>query len=84
MSGAVSGLCLIVVVVEREGSGWERRWRGKGHTIIIVITNHHFLNLPILAHLAPEILVEGIEMILELRRVHLVLGVVGWVLVEIG
>lgn len=57
---------------------------GKGHTIIIIITNHHLLNLTILAHFAPEILVEGIEMILELRRVHLVLGVVGGVLVEIG
>lgn len=58
--------------------------KGRRRTIIIVITHDHLLNLPILAHLAPEVLVEGIEMVLELRRVHLVLGVVGWVLVEVG
>lgn len=57
---------------------------GSRHTIVVVITYDDLLNLPVFAHLAPEVFVEGIEMILELRRVHLVLGVVGWVLVEVG
>lgn len=52
-------------------------------TIVIIITNHHLLNLPILAHLAPEVLVEGIEVVLKLTGIHLVLGVVGRVLVEV-
>ena len=36
----------------------------KGHTIIIIITHNHLLDFPILAHLAPKILIEGIEMVL--------------------
>ena len=59
------------------------KW-GKKPTIIIIITHHHLLRLPVLAHLAPEILVEGVEMVLQLGRIHLVLGVVGRVLVEVG
>jgi len=51
--------------------------------IIIIIANHHLLDLTILAHLAPEVLVEGIEMVLQLRRVHFDLGVVGGVLVKV-
>ena len=53
-------------------------------TIIVVVTHHHLLRLPVLAHLAPEILVEGVEVVLQLARVHLVLGVVGRVLVQVG
>jgi hypothetical protein len=53
------------------------------HTIIIIITNNHFFNLAELAHLAPEVLVEGIEVILQLAGVHLNFGVVGRVLVEV-
>jgi hypothetical protein len=53
-------------------------------TIVIIIANHHLLNLAILAHFAPEILVKRIEMILQLAGIHLVLGVVGRVLVEVG
>ncbi len=53
----------------------------KGHTIIIIITNHHLLNLAILAHLAPKVLIERIEVVLKLTRVHLVLWVVGGVLI---
>lgn len=56
----------------------------KKRTIIVVITNDHLLGLPIFAHLAPEILVEGVEVVLQLARIHLVLGVVGRVLVEVG
>jgi hypothetical protein len=53
-------------------------------TVIVVITHDDLLDLAKLAHLTPEVLIEGIEMVLELRGVHLVLGVVGWVLVEVG
>lgn len=53
-------------------------------TIVIIITNDHLLRLAILAHLAPEVLVEGVEVVLQLGRVHLVFGVVGRVLVEVG
>jgi len=51
--------------------------------VIIIVTNHHLLDLAVLAHLAPEVLVECVKMILQLTRVHLVFGVVCWVLVQI-
>ena len=59
--------------------GW-----GEALTIVIVVANHHLLGLAVLAHLAPKVLVEGVEVVLQLARVHLVLGVVGRVLVEVG
>jgi hypothetical protein len=52
-------------------------------TVIVVIADDDLLNLAILAHLAPDILVKSIEMVLDLARVHLVLWVVGGILVEI-
>lgn len=52
--------------------------------IVIVVAHHHFLDLAVLAHLAPKIFIERIEVVLQLGRVHLVLRVVGWVLVEVG
>jgi len=52
--------------------------------IIIVIANHHLLDLAKLAHLTPEVLVEGIKVILQLTRIHLVLGIVRRVLIEVG
>lgn len=55
----------------------------KYHTIVVVVTHHHLLRLAVLAHLAPEVLVEGVEVVLQLARVHLVLGVVGRVLVQV-
>ena len=68
-----------------KGKGKMSRLRGKGkHTVIIIITDNHLLNLPELAHLAPEILIEGIEVILQLASVHFDFWVVGWVLVEVG
>lgn len=61
------------------------REQGKGElTIIVVVAYHHLLGLAILAHFAPKVLVEGVEMILQLRGIHLVLGIVGRVLVEVG
>lgn len=53
-------------------------------TIVIVIANHHLLRLAVLAHLAPKVLVEGVEVVLQLARVHLVFRIVGRVLVEVG
>jgi hypothetical protein len=52
-------------------------------TIVIVITNNNLLDQPILAQLAPDVLVKRIKVHLDLLRVHLVLGVVLRVLVEV-
>lgn len=52
--------------------------------IVIIITDNHLLNLAKLAHLAPKVLVESIKVVLQLAGVHLDLGVVGRVLVEVG
>ena len=58
-------------------------WAEGLRTIIVVVTHHHLLRLAILAHLAPKILVERIEVVLQLAWVHLVFGVVGRVLVQV-
>ena len=50
-------------------------------TIVVVITNNYFLDQAVLAHLAPEVLVESVKMVLKLAWVHLVLGVEGRILV---
>ena len=70
--------------IGKGGKEKEGEKKKKNHTIIIIITNHHLLHLAVLAHLAPEILIEGVEVVLQLAGVHLVLGVVGWVLVQVG
>jgi hypothetical protein len=57
--------------------------RGRMHTIIVIITDYHLFNFSKLAHLTPEILVERIEVVLQLTRVHLVLRIVCWILVEV-
>ena len=74
----------------RSWVGFGRRKEGRKRfiqntrTIIIIITHHHLLRLAVLAHLAPKVLVKGVEVVLQLARVHLVLGVVGRVLVQVG
>lgn len=65
------------------GGGLEKGNIGR-RTIIIIIAHDNLLNLSEFAHLAPEILVKSIKVVLQLRGVHLVLGVVGRVLVEVG
>lgn len=55
-----------------------------GLTIVIVIAHDDLFRLPIFTHLAPEVFVEGIKVILQLRGVHLIFGVIGGVLVEVG
>ena len=53
-------------------------------TVVVVVAHDDLLNLSVLAHLTPEILVKGVEVVLELLRVHLALGVVCRVLVQVG
>lgn len=60
------------------------RWGEGGLTVIIVVADDDLLELAILAHLAPEVLVEGVKVHLQLLCVKLGLGVVGGVLVEVG
>lgn len=56
----------------------------EGLTVVVVVAYYHFLDQAVLAQLAPDVLVEGVEVHLHLLRAHLVLGVVGRVLVEVG
>lgn len=57
---------------------------GVGLTIVVVVAHDQLLNKPVLAQLAPNILVEGVKVHLHLLRVHLVLRVVRRVLVQVG
>lgn len=52
--------------------------------IVVVVAHHDLLDLAVFAHLAPKVLVEGIEVVLQLLWVHARLVVVGRVLVEVG
>lgn len=67
-------------------SGNERSMGGESRlrTVIVVVADNQLLKLAVLAELAPDILVEGVKVVLELGRVHSVLGVVCRVLVEVG
>ncbi len=67
-----------------EGVGFWGEGEKGSRTIVIVIADDHLLRLAVLAHLAPKVLVKGVEVVLQLARVHLVLGVVGRVLVQVG
>lgn len=53
-------------------------------TVIVVVANNQLFNKSILAQLTPDVLVKCIKVHLHLLRVHLVLGVVRRVLVEVG
>lgn len=57
--------------------------RGIQLTVIVIVADHQFLQLAVLAHLTPYVLVEGVEVVLQLARVHLAFGVVGRVLVHV-
>lgn len=52
--------------------------------VVVVVADDELLELAVLAHLAPDVFVEGVEVVLQLGRVHAVLGVEGGVLVEVG
>lgn len=49
--------------------------------VVVVVADDQLLELAVLAHLAPDVLVEGVKVVLQLRGVHAVFGVEGWVLV---
>jgi hypothetical protein len=51
--------------------------------IIVIVADNELLELAILAKFTPDVLVECVEVVLELRRVHSVLGVVCRVLVQV-
>jgi hypothetical protein len=61
-----------------------RSFLGYGLTIIVVVAHDQLLDQPVLAQLAPDVLVEGVKVHLHLLRVHLVLGVIRRVLVQVG
>lgn len=54
-----------------------------GRTIIVIPTDDQLLDLSKATHLAPNILVKCVEVVLQLLRVHLALVVVCWILVHI-
>lgn len=51
--------------------------------VVVIVAHYQLLQLSVLAHLTPDILVKGVEVVLQLGGVHAVLGVEGWVLVEV-
>lgn len=53
-------------------------------TIVVVVAYDDLFNLAVLAHLAPKVFVKGVKVVLQLGRVHLALGVVCRVLVQVG
>jgi hypothetical protein len=55
-----------------------------GLTIVVVVAYNQLLDQPVLAQLAPDVLVKGVKVHLHLLRVHLVLRVVRRVLVQVG
>lgn len=56
----------------------------RGLTIIIILTNNQLLQLAVLAHLAPHVLVESIKVVLQLAGVHPILGIESRILVHVG
>jgi hypothetical protein len=60
------------------------KWRKGRRTVVVVVANYNLFDLAVLAHLTPEILIEGVEVVLQLLGVHVALGVVCGVLVEVG
>ena len=83
-TGGVSKNFYLSNMIQKEtGRGGEGEMKSGGVILIIVITNDDLFDLPKLAHLAPEILVESIKVILQLARIHLDLGVIGWILVQV-
>lgn len=56
---------------------------GVARTVIVVVADNELLELAVLAQLAPDVLVKGVEVVLELGWVHAILGIVGRVLVEV-
>ena len=51
--------------------------------VVVVVADDKLLELTVFAHLAPDVLIEGVEVVLQLLLVHAALGVVRRVLVEV-
>lgn len=61
----------------------EPRVHVSNQVVVVIVAYYYLLNLAVLAHLAPKVLVEGVEVVLQLRGVHAGFIVVGRVLVEV-
>ena len=59
----------------------EPRIHVANQVIVVVVAHDQLLQLAVLAHLTPDVLVEGVEMVLQLPFVHLVSRVKGRVVV---
>jgi hypothetical protein len=59
-------------------------WRKGRLTVVVIVADYDLFNLAVLAHLTPEVLVEGVKVVLQLLGVHVALRVVCGVLVEVG
>ena len=87
---AVDGASRVPAAVERVARRLravlvlEARVHVADQVVVVVVAHHDFLDLAELAHLAPDVLVERVEVVLQLRGVQLVFGVEGGVLVEVG
>lgn len=73
----------IVLSTTQIGKRGERRGKQK-RTVVVVVAYYQLLDKAVLAQLAPNVLVEGVKVHLHLLRIHLVLGVVRRVLVQVG
>lgn len=62
----------------------EARIHVANQVVIVVVAHDELFELAVLAALAPNVLVKGVKVILQLAGVHAVLGVEGWVLVQVG
>jgi hypothetical protein len=69
-------------VAKRVSFGFDASKCGK-RTVIVVVAYYKLLHKSVLAQLAPDVLVEGVEMHLHLLRVHLILGIVCRILVQV-
>lgn len=61
----------------------EARVHVADQVVVVVVAHDQLLQLAVFAHLAPDVLVEGVKVVLQLRRVHAVLGVEGRVVVQV-
>ena len=52
-------------------------------TVVVIVAYHDLFHLAVFTHLAPKVLIEGVKMILQLTRVHLILRVESGILIEV-
>lgn len=83
-SGSIPSRIQRIASLLRRVLVFESRIHISDQMIVVVVAHHDLLDLAVFAHLAPKVLVEGIEVVLQLLWVHARLVVVGRVLVEVG